>query len=52
MRIYFNQLTQVREMAWFWRVDYNEERTHESLGDLPPSAYRTKLENSSLEMSH
>lgn len=48
----FESLTQVLEMAWFWRVDYNEERTHESLGDLPPSAYRAKLENSSLEISH
>ena len=48
----FESLTQVREMAWFWRIDYNEERTHESLGHLPPAAYRAKLENSSLEMSH
>ena len=37
-------------MAWFWRLDYNEERTHESLGDIPPSVYRQQLENSSLEL--
>lgn len=48
----FESLTQVREMAWFWRLDYNEERTHESLGNLPPSAYREKLENSSLALCH
>lgn len=46
----FESLSQVREMAWFWRLDYNEERTHESLGNLPPAAYREKLENSSLEL--
>ena len=44
--------THVTEMAWFWQIDYNEEETHESLGHLSPSAYRTKLENSSLELSH
>ncbi len=48
----FESLEQVREMAWFWRLDYNEERTHESLGNLPPAAYRAKLENSTLELSH
>jgi len=48
----FESLTQVREMAWFWRIDYNDGRTHESLGHLPPSAYRAKLENASLETSH
>jgi putative transposase len=39
-------------MAWFWRLDYNDERTHESLGNLPPAAYQAKLENSNLELSH
>ena len=48
----FESLSQVREMAWFWRLDYNDERTHESLGNLPPTAYREKLENSSLELCH
>lgn len=32
----FESLHQVRDMPWFWRLDYNEERTHESLGDIPP----------------
>lgn len=48
----FESLDQVREMAWFWRLDYNEERTHESLGNLPPAAYRVKLENSTLPVFH
>ena len=47
----FESLSQVREMAWLWRLDYNDERPHESLGHLPPSVYRQKLENSSLEVS-
>ena len=41
-----------REMAWFWRLDYNEERTHESLGNLPPAAYREKLEYSNSGLTH
>lgn len=36
----FETLHQVREMAWFWLQDYNEERTHESLGHVPASIYR------------
>ena len=48
----FENLNQVREMAWFWRLDYNEERTRESLGNLPSAAYRVKRESSNLELSH
>jgi isoquinoline 1-oxidoreductase alpha subunit len=33
----FGTLTQVRDMAWVWMLDYNDERPHESLGDLPPA---------------
>ena len=47
----FEDLDQVRDMAWVWRIDYNEERPHDSLGKLPPAMYRQKLENSSLELS-
>ena len=42
----FESLDQVREMAWFWRLDYNDERPHESLGDIPPTVYRQMLDNS------
>ena len=48
----FESISQVKEMAWFWRLDYNEERTHESLGNLPPSAYRAKLESSNFKLCH
>lgn len=48
----FETLSQVRDMAWVWMNDYNEERPHDSLGDLPPAVYRQKLENSSFELSH
>ncbi len=34
------------------QVDYNDERPHESLGNLPPRIYRQKLENSNLAVSH
>ncbi|CQH35110.1 transposase [Yersinia enterocolitica] len=42
----FESLSQVREMAWFWQQDYNLNRTHESVGHLPPETYRKQLENS------
>jgi putative transposase len=48
----FETLSQVREMAWVWMLDYNDERPHESLGDLPPAVYRAKVESSNLELSH
>lgn len=48
----FESLAQVRDMAWLWMIDYNEERPHESLGDLPPMIYRQKVENSSLGLCH
>ena len=41
----FENIRQVREIAWFWRLDYNEEHPHKSLGNLPPAIYRAKLEN-------
>ena len=50
----FESVKQVQEMSWHWRIDYNEERPHDSLGGLPPSIYRQtlELENSNLEVSH
>ncbi len=44
----FESIRQVREMIWHWRIDYNEERPHDSLGGLPPSIYRRKLERETL----
>ena len=47
----FEDLPQVRDMAWVWMMDNNEERPHDSLGKLPPAMYRQKLANSSLAVS-
>ena len=30
----------VREAAWWWMLEYNEERPHDSLGDMTPVEYR------------
>lgn len=39
----FQTLDEVREMAWWWMIAYNEERPHDALGGLPPSMYRKQL---------
>lgn len=39
----FNSLNQVREITWQWIIDYNEERPHDALGGLTPTAYREKI---------
>ncbi|GGO76419.1 hypothetical protein GCM10011348_03570 [Marinobacterium nitratireducens] len=35
----FRTLTEVREITDKWLVEYNEERHHESLGDLAPCVF-------------
>src|SRR5690606_14181173 len=48
----FARLEDGREAAWWWMIEYNEERPHDSLGDLTPSEFRQKtLTNSSFELS-
>ena len=47
----FNTLTEVRDITERWIREYNDERPHDSLGDLTPWEYLAKhnpLENSSL----
>ncbi len=44
----FNSLAQVRYMSEQWRIDYNEERPHKSLGYLSPVKYAEKYYQSSL----
>ena len=36
----FLRIQDVREAAWTWMTEYNEERPHDSLGDLTPAEFR------------
>ena len=36
----FHSLNQVRELSWAWRITYNEERPHESLGNVTPAEFK------------
>ena len=36
----FGSLEEVREITYHWMTSYNEERPHESLGNLPPAVFR------------
>lgn len=48
----FRNLTEVRETTYWWMIGYNEERPHDSLGDLTPAEYMEQnAENSILEVS-
>ena len=49
----FEDLDQVRQIAWQWMIEYNEVRPHDALGKIPPLAFREKVEagNSSYELS-
>ena len=38
----FKSLTEVKEITENWRRQYNEERPHESLGDLTPAEFLMK----------
>ena len=45
----FSRLSEVREITENWIVEYNEQRPHQSLGDLTPEEFVLKhTENSSL----
>jgi putative transposase len=35
----FRNLAEVREATYWWMIEYNEERPHDSLGDLTPDEY-------------
>ena len=35
----FESLAQVREITYWWMIDYNEQRPHDALGDLTPAEY-------------
>jgi len=44
-------LEDVREAAYWWLLEYNEERPHDALGDLTPAEYAQVARNSSSELS-
>lgn len=41
----FESLHQVRQITAKWMIEYNEERPHESLGQIPPAMFRRQVEN-------
>ena len=43
----FASLDDVREATYWWMIEYNEERPHDSLGDLTPLETRAKLAGNS-----
>jgi putative transposase len=48
----FTSLDHVREATYWWMIDYNEERPHESLGDMTPlEARQQPAGNSIYELS-
>ena len=48
----FRNLAEVREATYWWMIEYNEERPHDSLGDLTPDEYISEnAGNSTLHLS-
>ena len=47
----FARLDDVREAAWWWMIEYNEERPHDSLGDLTPQEFKLTAKSSTFELS-
>jgi putative transposase len=43
----FARLDDVREATHWWLIEYNEQRPHDSLGDLTPREYRERAGESS-----
>ncbi len=41
----FTSLSQVREIVHEWMTEYNEERPHDSLGNMPPSLFKERLKD-------
>ena len=40
----FHSLDDVREITWWWMMDYNEERPHTATDRIPPTVYRQRIE--------
>jgi hypothetical protein len=48
----FQTLDEVRQQAEILRLDYNENRPHESLGYVPPAEYKAKYRAYKTEKSN
>lgn len=44
----FRNLCEVREATYWWMIEYNEQRPHDSLGDLTPAEYLSKNAGNSI----
>jgi putative transposase len=48
----FRSLHEVREITYWWKIEYNEQRPHDFLGDLTPSEFLSNnAGNSILQLS-
>ncbi len=48
----FIRLDDVREAVYWWHIECKEQRPHDALSGIPPTAYRIKnAENSTYELS-
>jgi putative transposase len=47
----FVRLEDFREAAYWWMLEYNEERPHDSLGDMTPAEFAQVARSSNLALS-
>lgn len=48
----FADLAEVRETTFWWMIEYNDDRPHDSLGDQTPAEYlQLNAENSTFTLS-
>ena len=47
----FNDLSEVRKLAWEWMDDYNETHPHKSLGGVSPKKYAEQMNREPIQKS-